>query len=469
MICPKCGTEIPEGKLYCEKCGEEIRMVPEFEPEIEYSIKESLSDVGEMVEEDKTDKEVKKKGNKIFFGTFIAIAALLLVFCIILSVWYYRYHSFSYQIRQAENCFAEGKISEACVYYERALEIEPDNVSLKIALADMYRKVGNEQAFLTNLYDVFEAGNATKEEILVVYKQLISYFIEKEEYASVNELLMDCPDESLRNTYQSYMANPPAFSYSGGNYAEMIALKLTSSTQGTIHYTMDGTMPDENSEVYTTPIFLDTGNYTITAIFVNEYGIKSTAVSENFDIDVIKPVAPEVLTLSGDYSSPQLIEVVEPSEGVVYYTLDGTEPTINSFLYDSPIPMPVGESTFMFVVFSDDGVKSECSIMHYNLVLNTEITPELAINGLVAGLVETGKLRDEYGTPESGEEGRYLYVYQAAVTIEGNDYYLVNEIYEDAASMQNKTGIVYAVNVYNGNCFKVLRGALDEYILEPFQ
>lgn len=469
MICPKCGTTIPEGKLYCEKCGEEIRMVPEFEPEIEYSIKESLSGIGEMVEEEKTDKEVKKKSNKIVFGVFIAIAALLLVFCIILSVWYYRYHSFSYQIGMAENCFAEGRISEACAYYERALEIKPENVSLKIALADMYRKAGNEQAFLTNLYDVFAAGNGTEEEMLAVYKKLISYFVEKEEYASVNELLMDCPDETLKNTYQSYMANPPAFSYSGGNYAEMIALKLTSSTQGTIYYTMDGTMPDENSEVYTTPIFLDTGNYTITAIFVNEYGIKSTAVSENFDIDVIKPVAPEVLTLSGDYFSPELIEVVEPSEGVVYYTLDGTEPTINSFLYESPIPMPLGESTFMFVVVSDDGVKSECSIMHYNLVLNTELTPELAINGLVSGLVETGKLRDEYGTPESGEEGRYLYVYQAAVSIEGNDYYLVNEIYEDAANMQNKTGIVYAVNLYNGSCYKVLRGALDEYILEPFQ
>ena len=35
MKCPKCNRELKEGQLYCEVCGEEIQMVPEFEPEIE--------------------------------------------------------------------------------------------------------------------------------------------------------------------------------------------------------------------------------------------------------------------------------------------------------------------------------------------------------------------------------------------------------------------------------------------------
>ena len=29
MVCPKCGAEMPEGALLCEKCGEEIRVVPD--------------------------------------------------------------------------------------------------------------------------------------------------------------------------------------------------------------------------------------------------------------------------------------------------------------------------------------------------------------------------------------------------------------------------------------------------------
>ena len=38
MVCPSCGCEMAEGHLYCETCGNEIRIVPDFEPEIENSI-----------------------------------------------------------------------------------------------------------------------------------------------------------------------------------------------------------------------------------------------------------------------------------------------------------------------------------------------------------------------------------------------------------------------------------------------
>ena len=43
MKCPKCGHELKEGHLICEICGEEIQIVPDFEPEIENSITETLS------------------------------------------------------------------------------------------------------------------------------------------------------------------------------------------------------------------------------------------------------------------------------------------------------------------------------------------------------------------------------------------------------------------------------------------
>ena len=43
MKCPHCGSEMVEGHLICEICGEEIRIVPDFEPEIENSITETLS------------------------------------------------------------------------------------------------------------------------------------------------------------------------------------------------------------------------------------------------------------------------------------------------------------------------------------------------------------------------------------------------------------------------------------------
>ena len=43
MKCPKCGYEWTEGHLYCDNCGEEFRIVPDFEPEIEEEMNETLS------------------------------------------------------------------------------------------------------------------------------------------------------------------------------------------------------------------------------------------------------------------------------------------------------------------------------------------------------------------------------------------------------------------------------------------
>ena len=34
MKCPRCGSEMKDGMLFCEHCGEEIRIVQDFEPEI---------------------------------------------------------------------------------------------------------------------------------------------------------------------------------------------------------------------------------------------------------------------------------------------------------------------------------------------------------------------------------------------------------------------------------------------------
>ena len=45
MKCPNCGAEMKEGTLYCEHCGEDIHIVPDFEPEIEYNMEQTLHDI----------------------------------------------------------------------------------------------------------------------------------------------------------------------------------------------------------------------------------------------------------------------------------------------------------------------------------------------------------------------------------------------------------------------------------------
>ena len=41
-----------EGKLYCEHCGEDIHIVPDFEPELERSLELTMNGILEDLDED---------------------------------------------------------------------------------------------------------------------------------------------------------------------------------------------------------------------------------------------------------------------------------------------------------------------------------------------------------------------------------------------------------------------------------
>ena len=45
IICPNCGNKLNDDMLYCEVCGTEIQFVPDYEPEIEQSINDTLSEI----------------------------------------------------------------------------------------------------------------------------------------------------------------------------------------------------------------------------------------------------------------------------------------------------------------------------------------------------------------------------------------------------------------------------------------
>lgn len=470
MKCQKCGAELPEGKLYCEKCGEEVHIVPDFEPEIENSIHESLSGIVEKAlgEDDEHEENTHHKKRNIIIGAAVLLFLLILTGLILFYFWT---NSYTYQIKKAESCCQNGKLEKAIVYYEKAVSMDDSNISLQHTLADVYYAAGFYDDYEEILLRISKSAYATSEEVISAYKKLVNYYKEKGDYSTINSLLLQSENDEIKNMFQAYMAQPPEFSYKGGNYAQVIPLKLTASTQGTIYYTLDGMMPDENSEIYTTPIFLDTGNYTVTAIFVNEYGVKSDVVSQNFDIDVIKPAPPEVNTYSGEYTVPTLIEVAEPVEGMVYYTTDGSEPTLESSIYTAPIPMPLGNSVFHFAISNEDNVFSDSTVREYTLNLQTLLTPEDAREGLLDIFRENGKNVEEDGSILAPDlNGRYLYMFQYALAVpEEGDFYVIAEIFEDSAQIQSRTGSVFAVNIYTNEYFKMSRGALDNYILEPYR
>ena len=79
MKCQKCGTDIPEGKIYCEKCGSAIQMVPDYNPVDDISIDTDTPDAQpDMEATSKPDTEEQPQQRKIHWKRW-AVGILLLV------------------------------------------------------------------------------------------------------------------------------------------------------------------------------------------------------------------------------------------------------------------------------------------------------------------------------------------------------------------------------------------------------
>ena len=489
MKCPKCQAEMKEDHLYCEHCGEEIHIVPDFEPEIEFNLEQTLNDiVKEIHEEPKEvqtreievpyvpqedwetvqdwDETGKRKSGKIRRFFLVLLICVIVVATIVGSaVWLarYRHHSLDYQIEKAENYTALADYDRAVSYYERALELDPANIELKFALADVYFKKNNKVEYEYLLRDIVSEKDATLEQLESAYGKLIAIYSARQDFQTVNELILSSGNDSIKSIYQSYLAPEPEFALKGGYYNTIMPLKLTTFGTGKIYYTMDGSDPDENSTLYTTPILLEDGNYTIKAVYVNEMGIASNVVSADYYVYVDELPPPEISPFSGDYSLPTFVEVLEDSENI-YYTTDGSIPNAQSAEYTGRLPMPLGKSVYKFIRIAD-GKSSEVVERTYKLKLNTEVTPQEASEAVVEYQLTSGKIYDENGHFDY-TEALYIYEYLYPFGIvDVGDFYMIAEVLKDVEGNLARTGNFFAVDIYNKKVHKLLIDERNNYTL----
>lgn len=478
MKCPNCGKEIKEGYLICEYCGEEIQIVPDFEPEIENKITETLSTLAAMQKEEEGDRvqaetedavTEKKERASVFLRVKILSVLLILFTAAAGAYGIYVYHtdSVDYKLEQARNCAGREDYPAALAYLEEAYRQDSSLAEILFMKADYCYLNEDREGAVKALYQIVEGGIYQPEEIEEAYEKVVSIYAEAEEYAEINELLQDCTDTGVTSRFQSYMAMPPEFNYAEGNYEKVIPLKLSSNTAGKIYYTMDGTLPNQTSKVYTAPIFLETGEYRISAVFVNDYGIKSPVVTKKYTINLLVPSAPEVELYSGEYEEPTMIEVRAEEGCSVYYTTDETKPTSDSVPYTGPIPMPMGKTVFKFLCISEEGVSSDVTMRTYTLTLKDAIPTSQAVSGLITHLVDTGYLLDIAGHTEE-LPGTFTYQFSSVIRVGADmDCFTIYEYYDDGTGMRNRTDKVFLVNIHSGEVSQLGYDENGEYVANP--
>ncbi len=463
MKCLNCGTELEEGKLYCPGCGYEIHLVPDFEPEIEETVNGALEGItSHLIESEQQEKqerlekrrrlEAQKHGKlRLYSGLTAGILIAALLFGIFVSR---QTGSLETQLAKAQENAEEKNYTKAIEYMMRAVELDDSNMDIRNLLGEYYLLDGQAERAAAVFREVIDLDRENED----AYRNLIGMYEKEQDYEKINTLIRSSNSERITNTFTKYIANPPQFNYPQGTYEEIISLKITSNTTGTVYYTLDGSEPGENSSIYKNSILLDDGIYTVRAYFVNEYGIQSEPTVQIYQIHLSKAHEPEVMPQSGSYTQPQMISVTVPQGEQVYYTVDGSKPTRDSIPYNNPIALPIGGSSYQFISYSKDGAASEIVRRDYAFTFESALDLPGAVNLLIVGLMEKGVIADtDCSVPNRG--GRNLYVCSSAITINEKNYFLMIEYYEDPTGVNTRTGNMYCVDAETGGLYTA---AIDE-------
>jgi sugar lactone lactonase YvrE len=153
----------------------------------------------------------------------------------------------------------------------------------------------------------------------------------------------------------------PTFSPNGGSFGPAQTVSITSTTSGaTIYYTADGSTPTTSSTLYTSA-FSVASTRTLRALAVKSQFSNSTVSSATFTINGTVDT-PLFSVAAGQYSATQNVTISTTVTGTtIYYTTNGTTPTISSTVYSGPVAISSILTLQAFAVkanYTNSGVRS---------------------------------------------------------------------------------------------------------------
>ena len=129
----------------------------------------------------------------------------------------------------------------------------------------------------------------------------------------------------------------PTFSPTPGTYHTPQTVTISDSMNGAvIYYTTNGTLPTNQSAVYSTPLTISSST-SIYAMATYPKLANSGAVLASYSIVLPTAPAPTFSPTPSTFIPPQSVTLSNTANLPMYYTTDGSTPTTSSTLYSGPI------------------------------------------------------------------------------------------------------------------------------------
>lgn len=301
-----------------------------------------------------------------------------------------------------------GSITRAVRALEIAQTKDPEDLETLIDLGKAYTATNQlERAELAYMQAIRQWPS---------YPESYRYLIERMLEDNRNFDAMQCIQMAIDNTGDSYFTTlqkqlrpaTPSVSVLGGSFADEFELTITAEDGATIYYTINGGSPLEEGQIYSAPIYLEEGTWRIAMTAVKDDFISNTN-TQTYIVNKPTPDAPKSNLQSGTYDRVRTVSLRAGKDCVIYYTIDGTAPTVESKQYTDPIQLRVGKTNVRAIAVNSEGKVSNEMSIEYVCKGNagTAFKESDTIDKLALNSTTQEKFISTYGQPNSTQSDGY--------------------------------------------------------------
>ena len=364
MKCPNCGAEVERGSLYCPKCLAEVPWVREFDTVETQMHRQKLeteaAESGEKIRNRWKKRKVMLK--KLLHRRKREVSVLLMVLLLLTAgVCVLNMSTFPALYSRARNAWENKDYDKALDLADRALEKHPTDARANLLLAMILEDQGDIPASIL----VLKSSAKKNPDSVQTYTMLMRLLSNEGKAAEIEKILAECTSEEVLEACSEYVCPVPQASLPAGTYTSVQEVEL-SADYDRIYYTIDGTMPSQDSARYMGPIVLREGTTVLNAFGINDRNISSGILTMKYVVVLKGPSAPAVSPETGIYRKKTVIRIEVPDGCTAYYAFD-KKPDADSTEYKNPITMPEGGHTFYAILVAANGKVSETTMREYYL------------------------------------------------------------------------------------------------------